>query len=434
MKSLARSIGCRRASGRLAGALALAVLWLTQPPALACRYNVRDLGFIEVPSEHYSLIRIADPAPAPDDLARQQSELERLLLDTNLRGEILAKDAVAEDSRAPVLDPFVKADGPGWFLLSADGFGTGLIDLTGQPAVGGEEPPRLGALLGSRLTRQLADTCARSFGAILLIDGDDEARNSSARQTILAAIQEISDGMADLPKAVVAPPELVTLPAARVAEEKVVLWSMGLPAETAEAPRAAVFYGTARWIGPLMEGTHITAENLTRLFWIIGADCECGMDLAWTRGTPLPLRWTEELHATAAKSLGFDPASPMVRAEALRIINRYSRGEFGDAYAARAQASSTPPEPAVAATKADAPAVEAEAGSAGNATSAVIPPATAGQRTDASPAQSPGGRVLLVLTLIGLVLLLGVMLALLIVFHRVGRRAERAARQRNAKR
>ena len=50
-----------------------------------------------------------------------------------------------------------------------------------------------------------------------------------------------------------------------------------------------------------MKGEEITEPNLTGILSIIGADCECGLDVSWTQGTPLPIRWDEKLHAQAAR-------------------------------------------------------------------------------------------------------------------------------------
>jgi hypothetical protein len=71
-----------------------------------------------------------------------------------------------------------------------------------------------------------------------------------------------------------------------------------------------------------MRGEEISDGNLTRIMSIIGADCECGLDLSWTRGTRLPVRWGEAVRRQAAKSLGFDPESPMVQAEVGRILEK----------------------------------------------------------------------------------------------------------------
>ena len=128
--------------------------------------------------------------------------------------------------------------------------------------------------------------------------------------------------MKGMPKTIAEPPAMLVLDAASFARERVLLWSLGLDVTRARQPRAAVLYGRARWIGPLMKGDEITEPNLTGILSIIGADCECGLDLAWTQGTRLPVRWEAKRYTEVAKALGFDPESPMVKLEISRIIGR----------------------------------------------------------------------------------------------------------------
>jgi hypothetical protein len=71
-----------------------------------------------------------------------------------------------------------------------------------------------------------------------------------------------------------------------------------------------------------MQGDEISEGNLTGLLSLIGADCECGLDVAWTLGTRLPVTWDETRHAQVAKDLGFDPESPLVKIEVGRIARR----------------------------------------------------------------------------------------------------------------
>ncbi len=130
--------------------------------------------------------------------------------------------------------------------------------------------------------------------------------------------------MQSLPKPITHPPELVVLPASTLTQERILLWSLGLSNAPTAEPRAVVVYGRARWIGPAMKGDEIAERNLAGLLSIIGADCECGLDVAWALGTRLPVHWDEARHAQAAKALAFDPENPLVKAEVSRIAARSS--------------------------------------------------------------------------------------------------------------
>jgi len=141
---------------------------------------------------------------------------------------------------------------------------------------------------------------------------------------ISRAIDAIGTQMRSMPKAVAEPPAMIVLDAAALLQERILLWSLGLEATRTALPRAVVLYGRARWIGPVMKGEEISEPNLAGLLSIIGADCECGLDVAWTLGTRLPVRWEEARHAQVAKALAFDPESPLVKLEVSRIARRSS--------------------------------------------------------------------------------------------------------------
>jgi hypothetical protein len=115
-------------------------------------------------------------------------------------------------------------------------------------------------------------------------------RTSRARQAIARALETIRGQMQALPKAIAEPPAMVVLNAAALVRERILLWSLGLDTAATPLPRAAIVYGRARWMGPLMQGDEISEPNLTGLLSIIGADCECGLDVAWTLGSRLPVR------------------------------------------------------------------------------------------------------------------------------------------------
>ena len=137
-------------------------------------------------------------------------------------------------------------------------------------------------------------------------------------------IELVSSQMDMMPKAISQPPVLVVINSKSFKHERFLLWSLALDSEEVSEPRAAVIYGRGRWIGPMFKGKEITKENLANVLFIIGQDCECGLDHRWLQGTMLPARWTNEMQAQVTENLGFDPESPMIKMEMSMIVRRGS--------------------------------------------------------------------------------------------------------------
>ena len=161
---------------------------------------------------------------------------------------------------------------------------------------------------------------------VLLIEGPEPQANAMARQAISAALSQIGEQLGSLPKPISKPPELVVLDRKSLAREPMLLWTLGLKAQDVNQPHAAVFYGRGRWLGPVFKGEILTADNLTQLLSIIGADCECSLDHRWLQGTMLPARWDETLQQKVVQSVGFDPENPMTKAEMVSIVRRSMGG------------------------------------------------------------------------------------------------------------
>lgn len=307
--------------------LVLLTVLLLSLPAAACRYNVRDLGFLDLESEGYQLCIGLETDPGAPAEAVLRKAAEESLRDTNLRVAFVG--GAERDAPARSLAGLATNRLPAAVLVSPDG-PTLAVPLSGTgEALLASLPSSLKALVDSPLREELVRATSRQFGAILLLEGTDAAQTAAARQAATAALAEVRQSLAGLPKPITEPPAIVTLGLAAFARERVLLWSLRLTTEPTPEPRAAVIYGKARWLGPLMKGPEINVANLTRLFSVVGADCECGMDLSWTRGTSLPVRWSGAVHQAAVKTLGFDPQDPLVQTEAGRILDRYSSTSAG---------------------------------------------------------------------------------------------------------
>lgn len=323
-----RQIPAWRRQGGAGGRCTVLVLmlaltcWLPPATLLACRYNVRDVGFVDLETESYRLCIFVPPGTPAPSLALLQRMPPVALRDCNIHFELLTPEGAAGHPAFPPPsrtgdDPTVRA-----VLESPDGRSLPLtFSQRGQPL-----RQRLAAVLdevaSSPKREELVAAAGRSFAAVLLIEGAVAEANRRAREAITTACDAIREQMQTMPKAIAQPPTLVVLEPNALASERILLWSLGLDPIGTPEPRAAIVYGRARWMGPLMHGEEISAPNVVGLLSIIGADCECGLDVAWTLGTRLPVRWEEAQHARVARALGFDPENPLVKLEVGRIAAR----------------------------------------------------------------------------------------------------------------
>ena len=300
------------------------ILWIClQPvPTLACRYNVRDVGFVDLGVEPYTLFcYVRDATPA--ELASQFTETARpALRDCNIETQVVNLDRQqSHPARQHLAQPW-PGSFPAAVLVSPDGQALPVATSRAGEPFQRTLPAALNEIVSSPTRDAILRMVSQTFGAVLLIESANAAENSRARQTILTTLERFRAQMTSLPKVIAQPPAMIVIETAALAREKVLLWALGLGPTSPGEPRAAVIYGQARWIGPLMKGGEITERNLTGILSLIGADCECDLDIAWTQGTRLPVRWTEALRARTAKDLGFDPENPMVKVEVSRILGR----------------------------------------------------------------------------------------------------------------
>lgn len=290
------------------------LLFLVAVSAWACRYSVRDTGFVDLGLETYRL-RWVPGAGVPGETSNAvRTRAEALLRDSNLVWD----DASASDGRPQE---------PGLSLRDAGGR---VLDLQGQGSSGGgDRSGEAGRVLSaveaaamSPLRERLYREGLRSYAVVLLVEGSDTAANERVRADAEAAIAAITRLLPTLPKPVETPPQWVSIPLKDQEAEKVTLWGLGMDPVPSPSPRLAIVYGRGRRLGAPLEGPLITQTALRDRLLLIGQDCECDLDRAWLRGPLLPGRWDRELQQAALSALGFDPGNPMVRAEISRIVER----------------------------------------------------------------------------------------------------------------
>jgi hypothetical protein len=303
-------------------ALALCCLAFQTYSAHACRYNVREVGFIDIGIEPYRVAVYLPAGVSADEIARLTKTMEERLLETNVRFEPIKAGTDANHPAMKIAATHGIRDFPAVVLVSPDGQSRPLALPEKIASLAEALPSVLESVLHSPVRQQILEKSAATYGVILLVEGPDSQRNAAAREAVAGAISQIGGQLEFLPKPIGKPPEMVVLDRQSLASESVLLWSLGLKIEDVNQPYAAVLYGRGRWIGPLFKEDILSADHLTEVLSVIGADCECGLDHRWLQGTMLPARWDESLHQQVVESLGFDPENPMVKMEMVSIIRR----------------------------------------------------------------------------------------------------------------
>lgn len=275
--------------------------------AVACRYSVRDTGFIDLGTSAYRLELVADPA-FPNALRQTfQQAAAALLLDSN----------IAFDPNGPAPAP---GQGPGLRLVDSSKRTLDIARL--NPTAPADALRLLESVASSPARDRLFRETLRAYAVVLLIEGSDSAANHDARASAQAAIEAITRLLPTMAKPMDVPPVLLSLSPAEQAAESVLLWGLGFDTAPTDSPRMALVFGRGRRLGSTLEGPLITQTALRERLVLIGQDCECELDRAWLSGPLLPGRWDRTLQQTAARTLGFDPENPVVRAEVSRIIER----------------------------------------------------------------------------------------------------------------
>ena len=174
----------------------------------------------------------------------------------------------------------------------------------------------------SPLRTRIATETLDTFAFVLVVPGDDEQENARARAAAATAQQQLSALAPHLPRPVANPLTVIELTKEQVSSEDVLLWTLGVD-DTTQASMV-VLYGRGRRAGPPIRENFEDTELATQLA-LIGESCECETDRAWLM-EPVALMRSQLPSSNIADKLGFDPSSPMVKAEIRRIL---ARGDFG---------------------------------------------------------------------------------------------------------
>jgi len=288
----------------------------------ACRFNVREVGFVDLGIQPYYLYWFVSQDTPKDFVSSFKEISDAAFMGSNIASEIIDVNQQNDHPAMKYLTPAQAGALPAAVLVSPDG--QSLL----VPIVEPNRPIRetlssaLDNILYSPKRKEILEQVSKTYGVVLLIEGTDAQENQKAKQAASAAVEQIKSQMEWLPKPIAHAPTLVVVEQKSLREEKILLWSLGIDAEKIIKPHAAVLYGRARWLGPMFVGEQITEDNLTAILFVVGGDCECGLDQRWLQGTMLPAKWDENLLQLAAATLEFDPEDPMVKMEISWIVRR----------------------------------------------------------------------------------------------------------------
>jgi hypothetical protein len=260
---------------------------------------------------------------SPADIITTIEQVSVLALkDSNIKFELIKLGQQKNHPAMKYIDLWQISSFPASVLVSPDGLSLPMPIMEANRPFKEMLSSALEDIISSAKREEIVKQVSKTYGVVLLMEGKDAEQNKRAKQVISAAVKRVTAQMDKMPKPISHPPEIVVVDWKRLAEEKILLWSLGLEAEEIRTPHAVVLYGRGRWLGPMLEGEGITENNLAGVLFVIGADCECGLDQRWLQGTMLPLKWDRNLQVQTAEALGFDPESPMIKTEISRIVRK----------------------------------------------------------------------------------------------------------------
>jgi len=295
---------------------------LLASPTLACRYNVRDAGYVFLGVKPYFLYCYVNNDTPKDTIDTLQKTLDEVLTYTNLYGEIININQQQEHPSMKYLPQKKNLSLPTAMLLSPSEQVLQLnLNVPGQ-SLQQTLRSKLAYILSSPLRKQIAEQLTQAYAVILVIEGPDPQENQKALKTASEAIEVIKQELDYLPKSIANPPVSVTLDTTARDQEKILLWSFSLASEKITETTVIILYGRGRQMGPALKQEQINQVWLVNLLALIGADCECNLDRSWMLGPMMPFRWDEKLQQKIAENLGFDTENPMIKMEIAHILRR----------------------------------------------------------------------------------------------------------------
>ena len=302
--------------------------------AFACRFNVRDVGFVDLGSNAYKFYCVVSPDTPPTTVTSIRQIATAAFPDVNTEPEVVELG----ESIYPAIAAYYKSAGEpetpvGVLVSAAEGDSPLAIPLVkDNDSLDESLWSAMESTFESPLRDQVIENAIGHFGVMLLVEGDDDAENQRVKMIANAIIEGVAGSLDKLEKAIDKPPVLVSLPKSEAAAENVFLWSLGMDPDS-ERASVAVLYGRGRTIGSVLSGDEITEPKLFKVVATIGLNCECGLDRSWMQGKMIPMKWGAALQSRVAELLGFDAEDPKIKMEMSQILSKSGTGNsYGNSY------------------------------------------------------------------------------------------------------
>ena len=289
--------------------------------SFACKFTVRDIGFTDLGATEYKLYFYVDKTTPEEIISTFEQLAYAAFLDANVEMEIIHTDRQSDHPAMNYFNQQKNTSIPVIILADANE-NTLLLPFSYTNENLNESIWRLvEQVVSSPMRKEIINLVKSNYGAVLLIEGNNEVKNRQAKLAVLDAIQDITDALKLMPKLIENPPQMIVMSPKDLSKENVLLWSLNAEVKKTDQPQIAVLYGRGRRIGPVLRGKEIVKDNIFSLLAIIGADCECGLDRSVMLGKMIPLRWEKEIQEELAEQLGFDVENPMVKSEISQILS-----------------------------------------------------------------------------------------------------------------
>lgn len=296
---------------------------------VACKYNVRETGFADFGMQQFHFYGFIN-SETPKDIVNNFNQVcSSVFKDCNIVSEIIDVENQRDHIAQQYISQYNINSYPSAVLVSPDSQVFVIQFPVSKPISIKTMESVLGRIAYSPLRNAIIEKTIKTYGVILVIEGINQTENERVLESANQAINNIQEQMKFMPKAIEHPPEVLILTRENFQNEELLLWSLGLDVRNINNTYAAIIYGKARWIGPLLMGEDVNKSSLTNILSIIGMDCECGLDMHVMQGIKLPVKWDEKTHTRLVKHLDFDPENPVIKLDMNRILRKGHAGSPG---------------------------------------------------------------------------------------------------------